>query len=488
MKITKDDNTDTPVSIENLAENTEATKKEKKSKKDKKSKKEHKSKKEKKSSKSKPKETAVVDGEHASEEPDNVAEIPQDKHAMEEDESIHASRNEEEDNDKCVDPTVSDIMTGDERKIFLSRIPSILTEDSIIQSLERIFGENSVEHVALVSEVKRHDGKSSNSETDVDAGTKENEDTEHRGFAFVTMSTIEKRNEAIDKGTIKAKVKETSKRKYTLYIRPVVRSDSHNQGDNSNEDMNVCYLWKMNRCPYGNDCKFQHIGEGGCEEKNREQVEDKRSKQKCFSYRTKGKCKLGDDCPYSHDFEPKKITKNSPVDKTDADKDCINWKTKGKCRKGDKCIYRHDEAVRAAFLAKKQNKTEKKKRGREEKSPQPLSVRVFGLNYDTTEEDVREYFQHCGTIKEITFPTFEDSGRSKGYCGVLFVSPKATEKACELDGQELHGRWLSVQPGKMYLRQWEQREQDRKSECNADAELGEYGQKVKRRKAHGYKE
>lgn len=172
------------------------------------------------------------------------------------------------------------------------------------------------------------------------------------------------------------------------------------------------------------------------------------------------------------------------------DKDCINWKTKGKCRKGDKCPYRHDEAVRQAFLDKKEKKAEKKRKL--EKKPQPLSVRVFGLNYDSTEEDVRNYFKHCGVIKEITFPIFEDSGRSKGYCGVLFVSPKATEKACELDGQELHGRWLSVQPGKMYLKKWEQMETDRKKDSERSTDdgekLGEYGQKIKRRKKHGFKD
>jgi RNA recognition motif-containing protein len=86
------------------------------------------------------------------------------------------------------------------------------------------------------------------------------------------------------------------------------------------------------------------------------------------------------------------------------------------------------------------------------------------------------------------FPVFEDSGRSKGYCGVLFTSPKATEKACELDGQELHGRWLSVQPGKMYLKQWAEREKTRLEETQAEPEVGEFGQKVKKRKRHGFKD
>jgi RNA recognition motif-containing protein len=92
---------------------------------------------------------------------------------------------------------------------------------------------------------------------------------------------------------------------------------------------------------------------------------------------------------------------------------------------------------------------------------------------------------------ELTFPTFEDSGRSKGYCGILFQSPKAVAKAVELDGKELHGRWLRVQAGKMYLKQWEEQHEAGNEKRNKDekqAQVGEFGQRVKRRKQHGFKD
>jgi RNA recognition motif-containing protein len=94
------------------------------------------------------------------------------------------------------------------------------------------------------------------------------------------------------------------------------------------------------------------------------------------------------------------------------------------------------------------------------KTKQPLWVRVFGLNYETVEADVRKFFEACGPIMKVDFPIFIKSGRSKGYCGVLFQSPKAVAKAVELDGQDLMGRWLQVQAGKMLLDQWEQREEE----------------------------
>lgn len=168
--------------------------------------------------------------------------------------------------------------------------------------------------------------------------------------------------------------------------------------------------------------------------------------------------------------------------------------------------------LRDVALAKKanQNSSNKRKHNADDnavtnnKVKQPLCIRVFGMNYDTKEEDIRSLFGDCGPIVDITFPTFEDSGRSKGYCGILFQSPKAVEKALLLHETELHGRWLSVQAGKMMLKQWEARERQSRSEKSTDGdvdneskylvakvdspEIGEFGRKVKKRKAYGYKD
>ena len=207
--------------------------------------------------------------------------------------------------------------------------------------------------------------------------------------------------------------------------------------------------------------------------------------KKCRDYR-KGKCKLGDSCPFSHDFDPPSKAKDDDVQKRgnrpDSEKDCINWKTKGKCRKLDKktCPYRHDPSVQEAALVKLQKKRKggggggdgtaqdnndggknhdndcKNKKRKGKKIKQPLSIRVFGLNYETKETDVRDMFQRCGPIVKLDFPTFEDSGRSKGYCGVTFQSPNAVDKAVrDFEKAELHGRWLSVQAGHMLLDEWE---------------------------------
>ena len=389
-----------------------------------------------------------------------------------------------------------DTIHHDEWKVFVSRIPQTFNEDSITRILCEVFGDGSVSDASLVY-VKEEN----------EAQTKDSETKEHRGFGFVTFSSKEVCDEAIARGTVRGSAKSSSKRKHTLYIQRVVREDGNEDATTESfTDKNLCYLWKKFRCPYGDECKFLHEGEGGC-------ATNEAKVQKCFSFKRRGKCKLGDKCPFSHDVSTKQGTDvietiNTDKDKLSNDKaskHCINWKTKGKCRKGDKCPYRHDESVRLKALSKKDktndtdglSKTKQKLKERENKVKQSLSIRVFGLNYSTTKEDVQNFFIHCGKIVEISFPTYEDSGRSKGYCGILFASPKAVQKAVEeMNGSELHGRWLSVQEGKMFLRKWEEDERVRRgggvrygdAAVEEEPLTGEFGQKVKKRKKHGYAE
>lgn len=368
----------------------------------------------------------------------------------------------------------------DEFKIFVSRIPKQFDESSVKRLLEEKLEYGAVVAVSLVL---KNDEEGQQHAEKVDK--QRDQMQEHRGFAFVTLKNSDLQQQALQLGTVRGGVKATSTKKFTIYIRAVVRDDVE---ESSGKKM--CFLWSNFRCPYGDKCAFLHEGDGGCLEKKGES----KPKKKCFAFK-KGKCKLGDQCPHSHDFE---VTKKAvPKDQIPSEKkDCINWKTKAKCRKGDACPYRHDEAILNAVLAKKKRKIGEEEQ-RAEKKSQPLCVRVFGLNYDTTEEDVRHFFRDCGRITEVTFPKFEDSGRSKGYCGIVFQSPKAVAAAVELDGQELQGRWLQIQAGKMYLKQWEEHhEKGRMDPATRNEEpsksdeplIGEFGQKVKRRKKHGYKE
>ena len=392
----------------------------------------------------------------------------------------------------------------EEFKCYIGRVPTKFNEEIVQRNIvEKLGDKDAVQKVELIYP---HDEEGENSKTNknnndygsyrqdrLNSASKNQdeaaeEEKEHRGFGFVYFSSAQFRDTALEFGTIKGKRKTTSKKSYSMYLRPYVAKsfgddeplDQQDGGETSTQPMgrDVCHLWSMKRCPYGDECKFQHVGEGGClvQEKylspeERKLLQRKR-KGKCFAYKNKGKCPKGDDCPFSHDFEPnpnttEKETTTCKIIPSDQ-KDCINWKTKGKCRKGDKCPYKHDPELQKRALDKIAKKKRLREGGVEEtndgnkrqrKEKQPLTVRIFGLNYDTTEQDIREFVEKtCGhPIKTIIFPRFEDSGRSKGYCGVYFASPKAAKAAVETcDNAELHGRWLRVQTGKsMTIDAWE---------------------------------
>jgi RNA recognition motif-containing protein len=389
-----------------------------------------------------------------------------------------------------------------EFKIHISRVPTTFTEEIVERILEDKLGQlmrsddhNSQKVVKMVELIYPRDEDEENDDpvTDEARGTgnigvdngkvssKLDDYKKHRGFGFVSFSTQEALDLALKLQTIKGGRKLTSKRLHTMHLRPYQDKSELivDGGEGGCGERDVCYLWSLNRCPYGEDCKFLHEGPGGSQATVQEEFSQNerqcKKKGKCFAYK-KGKCNKGDDCPFSHDFKPTNTkvpvegNKESTI-KMKSEKDCINWKTKGKCRKGDNCEYRHGpKLLQKHTAAKEQNKKRARKDEDDSKiskhakrEKQPLAVRIFGLPYDCTEENLREFFKDCGIINRMLFPTFEDSGRSKGYCGIWFASPKAVAKALELDGMQFQGRWLRIQSGKsMTLKEWESLHQDRR--------------------------
>ena len=61
----------------------------------------------------------------------------------------------------------------------------------------------------------------------------------------------------------------------------------------------------------------------------------------------------------------------------------------------------------------------------------PPSKRIFigNLQFDTTQDELREHFARCGDIATVFVATFEDSGKCKGYAWVTFDQISAAEKA-----------------------------------------------------------
>mmetsp|Transcript_17637 Transcript_17637/g.48443 ORF Transcript_17637/g.48443 Transcript_17637/m.48443 type:complete len:360 (-) Transcript_17637:97-1176(-) len=79
------------------------------------------------------------------------------------------------------------------------------------------------------------------------------------------------------------------------------------------------------------------------------------------------------------------------------------------------------------------------------------TVFVDGVPYDWTSDKVREHFmERCGEVTDVRAPTWQDSGRLRGFAHVGFANRAARDKALALDGMEVgkKGRYLKIEVAK----------------------------------------
>ena len=76
---------------------------------------------------------------------------------------------------------------------------------------------------------------------------------------------------------------------------------------------------------------------------------------------------------------------------------------------------------------------------------QPKQLFVSGIPYDTTNEQLLDFFSdEKESIRDVKMPVFQDSGRCMGYAHVTFTSKDAYESAKTKSGQRLGGRYLDI--------------------------------------------
>ncbi|MES1912096.1 MAG: hypothetical protein MHM6MM_004431 [Cercozoa sp. M6MM] len=88
----------------------------------------------------------------------------------------------------------------------------------------------------------------------------------------------------------------------------------------------------------------------------------------------------------------------------------------------------------------------------EEYSGEILSVRIAGLNFNTTEETLHAFLEeHVGdnTIASLRMPKYAHKpNQNRGLAFVDFKGMSAAQKALKLNKQKLEGRWLEVSMAK----------------------------------------
>ena len=76
-----------------------------------------------------------------------------------------------------------------------------------------------------------------------------------------------------------------------------------------------------------------------------------------------------------------------------------------------------------------------------------MSVRLFvgNLPYDTTEEDLREFFSPIGSLSTVIIPTDRETGKPRGFAFVELSDPSQAEEATrQLNNQSLKGRAIAI--------------------------------------------
>ncbi|WCJ19546.1 phragmoplastin interacting protein 1 [Euphorbia peplus] len=75
-------------------------------------------------------------------------------------------------------------------------------------------------------------------------------------------------------------------------------------------------------------------------------------------------------------------------------------------------------------------------------------IYVGGIPYYSTEDDIRSFFEGCGTITEIDCMKFPDSGKFRGIAIINFKTDAAAKRGLALDGSDMGGFFLKIQPYK----------------------------------------
>jgi cold-inducible RNA-binding protein len=75
----------------------------------------------------------------------------------------------------------------------------------------------------------------------------------------------------------------------------------------------------------------------------------------------------------------------------------------------------------------------------------PAKLFVGNISYQTTEDDLRQYFAAAGSIASCSLMFDKITGKSRGFAFVEYASPQEASKAIEMFHQkDFQGRALSV--------------------------------------------
>ena len=157
--------------------------------------------------------------------------------------------------------------------------------------------------------------------------------------------------------------------------------------------------------------------------------------------------------------EVKEVHDNSDVEEAEPEQSDVKVKDEQVDEEDDEKDADDDEPKKRKRKRKRKNKASSEIENTSTTKQEPTTpadttshtVFIEGLPFTSTQANVRYFFeQHgCSDIVEMRLPTWQDSGRLRGFGHVVFRSLDTKEKALnEVNGKELGGRYVTVQEAK----------------------------------------
>lgn len=76
--------------------------------------------------------------------------------------------------------------------------------------------------------------------------------------------------------------------------------------------------------------------------------------------------------------------------------------------------------------------------------PNSKKLYVGNISYETTKEDLMDFFQEYGEVKDVYVPVDRESGAPRGFAFVTMNSEEAEKAIEDASGVELQGRVIDV--------------------------------------------
>ncbi|KAD4586069.1 hypothetical protein E3N88_23670 [Mikania micrantha] len=127
-------------------------------------------------------------------------------------------------------------------------------------------------------------------------------------------------------------------------------------------------------------------------------------------------------------------------------------KKKKKKIKKKKAVKKEEKGVQTATGGnEEQNVTEEIQiKTHTSKEDESICTKIYvgGIPYYSTVDDIQSFFEACGSITEIDCLTFPETGKFNGIAMISFRTEAAAKRALALDGSDMGGLSLKIQPFK----------------------------------------